>query len=58
LRLIKSRVKTEVDEFNTIFDDMNTSYVMESTATGNILTVETRDRAVINYLKGIGFVEV
>jgi len=31
---------------------------MESTPNGKILTVETRDQGIINYLKAIGFIEV
>jgi len=42
---------TEIEEFNKKFCDANKSYKISSNMMGKILSIETEDQEILNYIK-------
>lgn len=59
MKLMKSRAKTEVEELFQIIPNLKKKlYRAEYSMNGDILSMETKDTSIINYLKSKGFMEV
>jgi len=53
-RLQKASTETELSEFNKKFLNKKKSYVISSDMNGNIISIDTKDKEVIDYVKKIG----
>ena len=53
-RLQKASSETELSEFNKKFLNKKKSYVISSDMIGNIISIDTKDKEIIAYVKKLG----
>jgi len=53
-RLEKASSETELSKFNNKFLDKNKSYIISSDMLGNIISIDTKDKEILAYVKKLG----